>query len=80
MGAGGGAVSDFIGLSFGALAEPLSTQLGRQGVKAPRGMVRMWQRDADAITRLVLRRYLSSTQADKSRRKLMGLVEKGVTR
>lgn len=73
-------MSDFIGLSFGALAEPIATQLGRQGVSASKPDTRMWQRDADAIARLVLRRYLSSTQADKARRKLMAVVEKGVTR
>ena len=73
-------MSEFLNITFGVLAEPIKTQLGRQGIKAKQADVRAWQRDADAISRLSIRRYLSRTQVDKTRRILMTKMAQGCSK
>lgn len=53
-------------LSFGALSEPLHKQLGRD-----RAQVAQHQRDADSITRLLVRGILTETEGRKARMRLL---------
>lgn len=57
-------------LRFGAGALSLRKQLSFQGLSAPQGVLGQFQRDADAITRLQRRGFLSGDQSCIYRRLL----------
>jgi hypothetical protein len=58
-----------IGLRFGALAPSLAEQLDK-----PPKSVELWQKDADAITRLLVRGLIPDTYGQKARRKLLATI------
>ena len=57
-------------IAFGALSDPLRVQLSAAGVKAPPRLVRRWQKDADAITRLAVRGLIAPSVTDRARGRL----------
>lgn len=60
-------------LSFGALAKPLAAQADLSAINAD--TVVHLQRDADAITRLLIRGLLSGAEAHRARKRLMRKIE-----
>lgn len=65
-------------LTFGAMSAPLRAQLKIQGFDIDAAVVKHCQRDADAITRLLVRHMLSEGEAHKARRRLLRWVGKSV--
>ena len=59
-----------LSMSFGALAPPLAEQLP-DGAKIKRTDLIHFQKDADAITRLFVRGYLSDAGTSGARKRLM---------
>lgn len=61
-----------IGLSFGALSDPLAQQLADQGVRVPPlDKMEHFQRDADALVRVSIRGLIPDAQVRAARKKLM---------
>jgi hypothetical protein len=60
-----------INLTFGSMAAPLVQQLGVQGINAPTKLLDHWQKDADAISRLAVRGFLTDTETNRARRRLL---------
>lgn len=58
-------------ITFGALADPIRKQLRLQGLRAPREMVKAFQRCADAITLLALHNLLPDGETHKARVRLI---------
>ena len=60
-------------ITFGALCDPLTTQLPqpKQNRRTWLGCCKTWQADADSITRLKIHQHLSESEADRARRRLM---------
>lgn len=60
-------------LEFGNLAPLLHLQLGWPERPLPNRLTALWhlQEDADAITRLLVRRLITQKEADKARRRLV---------
>ena len=56
-------------IEFGALAPSLAAQLDRRPKE-----VEMWQKDADAITRLLVRGLIPDTVGRKARVKLLKVI------
>lgn len=69
---------DTIRLSLGALAEPLTAQLRTQGCFLESGDADHLQADADAITRLVIRGYMTEAASRRARRRLVERVAERV--
>lgn len=70
-----------LALDFGALCHPLAKQLKDQGVRmnvAIRGSAGIWQKDADAITRLAVRQLLPDSAAQNARKKLLKKIVRGI--
>lgn len=68
-------------LDFGALCHPLAKQLKDQRVRMNvgiRGSITIWQKDADAITRLAVRQLLSDSAACIARKKLLKKIIYGI--
>lgn len=65
-------------LHFGAMVEPISDQLAAMGYAVEGQEATHWQNDADAITRLLLRRLLPPRQAEAARRRLVTKIHRGV--
>jgi len=68
-------------LHFGALCHPIAKQLKDQKVTmnvGVRGSVRIWQEDADAITRLAVRQLLPESAARAARKKLLKRIIRGI--
>ena len=65
-------------LVFGAFAEPLSRQLVASRLRVARSNVRMFQRDADAITLLRIRGMLTGGETAKARQRLLKQVAAAV--
>lgn len=57
-------------ISAGAMSPKLSEQIARQGMSADKRELALLQKDADAITRLSIRRFISDKEASRARRKL----------
>ena len=66
-------------LSFGALSDPIRTQLDAQNVTADRDEISHWQRDADAIVRVAVRGLLPDSQIRQARKRLLKRIAKGVS-
>lgn len=64
-----------LSLVFGATARPLAEQL--HGLGLSKEDIDHWQRDADAITRLLVRGYIRDGEADRARKKLVNSIAKG---
>lgn len=58
-----------IKIAFGALCDSIAKQLRTQGYRLK--SVAPYQKDADAITRLVIRGLLPDSQANAARKRLM---------
>jgi hypothetical protein len=54
-----------LGITFGAMADPLRKQLEMTGIDA--GTINHFQRDADAIVRLNVRSLLTDSETRKAR-------------
>jgi len=69
-----------VSLEFGALAPPLREQLKDAGlvIRYKRNLAH-YQRDADAITRIVIRGLISDSQARTARKRLMRRIAAGIT-
>ena len=64
---------------FGAMAPSLKEQLGATLPRGLRGMqLRRWQHDADAVTRLVVRGYISESVARTARKRILRAIERAV--
>lgn len=63
-----------IDLAFGAMAPPLSTQL--EGTSFTEEQIDQWQKDADAITRLRIRGYISRSVAEHAIQKIIRSMKK----
>lgn len=63
-------MSKNISLSMGALSKPLVEQFIEQGFVAPK-QIELYQQDADAITRLLIRGFIPPSVAHKARQKLV---------
>lgn len=62
---------------FGAMAPPLKEQIGDLLPRKMRGIVlRRWQRDADAVTRLMVRGYITGRVAGVARRRIVRSIER----
>jgi hypothetical protein len=76
-------MSETLHLHFGAMAPRLRAQFKAAGVKPVNWKdINLWQRDADAVTRLYIRGFISERETAKARRKLIdriaaGMVKKG---
>lgn len=57
-------------LHFGAVAPPIKSQLKKQGYKFNEETVKHFQKDADAFSRLYIRKFISLEQANKMRDRL----------
>ena len=58
-----------IKIYFGALCEPVAEQLGiNEHIAEP------WQKDADAITRLVVRGLLTDSETHRARKRLIKMM------
>ena len=68
-----------VALSFGALVPRISEQLSDQKLKAKTNNIIHWQRDADAITRLIIGGLLTDAQARNARRKLLKRIVSNVS-
>jgi len=64
-------MSNTFSLSLGVLADPIGDQLARQGFILKAADAKMLERDADAISRLLVRSFISTSVATKAREKLM---------
>ncbi len=64
-------------LSMGALSDTFDDQIKQQGFDVPED-IEQHQKDADAITRLVIRGLIPQSVAHKSRQKLVKAVAKSV--
>lgn len=60
-----------LSLQFGALAPKIAWQVANQGFRFVRSHVRQAQRDADAVTRLLIRGLMNEAQAKKARQKIV---------
>jgi len=65
-------------LYFGALCEPLSVQLERQGLTADAKDIKHWQIDADALSRLYIRGLVRSSDRSRIQRALYEKIKRGV--
>jgi hypothetical protein len=63
-------------LSFGALSPPLSEQLAGLGLKVL--TIRHFQRDADAITRLLVRGLMSESHGHLARGRLARRISEAI--
>jgi len=65
-------------IELGALSEPLTDQLGRNIKLTPeqRKEAGIYDKDADAISRLYIRGLIPESQADNARRKLLKKIER----
>jgi hypothetical protein len=59
------------GITFGALAPPLSEQLAEQGFTARKASIKRWQDFADYITRLSIAGFLSEVETHRARSRLI---------
>ena len=57
-------------IKFGVFSPPLLSQLGHQGVNVPTKLLDHWQRDADAISRLSGRGWLTDKETHQARARL----------
>lgn len=61
-----------ISIRMGALVPTIEHQLIEQGVQiVPPDLVDDLQKDADAITRLLIRRIITQAEGDKARKRIM---------
>ena len=68
-------------LVFGAIVPNIGQQLRDAGFTASKnGDIEHWQKDADAITRLIVRGLLTDSAGTVARRKLMKKITAGVGR
>jgi len=67
-----------LAINFGALPPPIKEQLRQQGLKAKAKDIWHWQRDADAITRCVIRGLISDSTAHAARRRVIRKIVAGV--
>ena len=58
-------------IEFGGRSPSIHEQLDRQGATARSISIRHWQKDADAITRLVVRGALTKRECEVARRRLL---------
>ena len=65
-----------VSLRFGAVSPKLARQLAAHHLD--RESIRHWQMDADAITRLVIRRLLTDAQAKQARQKLIDAIARAI--
>ena len=64
-----------IGINFGAMCDSVAKQVNAQGLTlGPRFRANTVQADADAITRLAVRGYLTQTQTHAARKKLIHFI------
>lgn len=67
-----------LGLHFGALSPTIKTQLEEQGLHLDHASIEHYQKDADAITRLMVRSIIGVSIAEKARKKLVNVMGKEV--
>ena len=60
-----------VSIAFGAMADPLKDQLRQQGLHMNAGKCGHFQRDMDAINRLLIRGMASDSEGTKIRRRLL---------
>src|SRR5687767_10118930 len=77
--AGGGRAVSCLSLEFGALSPKISRQLSAAGLRLDGGAASFFQRQADAVTLLVIHGTLSDGEAHKARRRLMKNIAEAVT-
>ena len=68
-----------IEIVFGATAPKLVDQLRAENLTASRHNLLHWQRNADAITRLMISGMINDSSASAVRRKLLKAIAKNVT-
>jgi hypothetical protein len=65
-------MSKNVELNMGALAEPISSQLAAQGLRLKAGQdIALFQKDADAITRCLIRGFIADAAALAARKRLL---------
>ena len=67
-----------LGIYFGAISDPLSTQLRKQKYLFDKEKVKHFQRDIDALNRLRIRGYITDSQTDAATGKLYKKIERHV--
>lgn len=67
-----------LGIHFGALADPISQQLKKQGFKYKKEDVMHFEKQLDAITRLKFASLISDSIATKAYQKLYKSIEKHI--
>ncbi len=65
-----------ITIQMGALSPSITTQLAEQGVDIDPSKPESWDRQADAITRLMFADILTPSQVQKARQRLMKNISK----
>ena len=73
-----GSPTTTLGLHFGALSPTIETQLKEQGLYLDHESVDHCQKDANAITRLMVRGLIPMSVAEKARKKLVNVMGKEV--
>lgn len=68
-----------IGLRFGAMADSLCDQLAQQGYAAPAPLLKHWEADAEAISRLSVRGIIPLAVATRARKNLLGQIARTAT-
>jgi len=72
-------MSNKLTISFGALSDPIQKQIENAGLIAPMNCNAL-QISADAISRLFINSYITSSMADSARKKLMKDISKEVSK
>lgn len=70
--------SHTVTLALGCTAEPIASQLKKQGFEFKSTDATYWQSLANSIDRLYIRSLLTHSQREQSRKKLLRLIVKGV--
>lgn len=65
-----------IAIHFGALCDPIATQLSEAGVRFYKEQCEVWQKNANAITRLAAHQILPDSATHAARKRLMKKIVK----
>ena len=69
-----------IGITFGAMADPIIKQLLGQDVTKIPDRINAYQEDADAITRLSIKGLLAESETRRARMRLLKIIIKNLDR
>lgn len=65
-------------ISFGLTCPPLQEQIEEAGFGAQKKLVKQWQKDSEAITRLYINRLLTHAEKQRAQERLFKAICKGI--